>query len=191
MKRNAWSAMAVLLCLSTGCVERKFIISSDPPTATVLRNDVVLGPTTADDHFIFYGKYQFTVIKDGYQTLHAEECISPPWYQIPPLDFFFENLWPFTIVDERRLNFTLQPLVREQPQAVAGKAVQLRTRGQAITSPGGTPSQGPPPPIVPPGAGPVAPRNSGPPAAIGSPGPAGVQSGLSPPSSVRPSPSGP
>jgi hypothetical protein len=170
MKRYAWSAMAVLLCLTTGCVERKFIVSTDPPAALVLRNNTVIGPSTADDHFIFYGNYNFSVIKDGYQTLHAQECIAPPWYQIPPLDFLVENLFPFTIVDEHRLNFTLQPLVRQSPQAIADRAVQLQTRAKQIGAPGATPAQAPPPPIVPPGTAPVAPLTGGPAGTVSRPG---------------------
>jgi hypothetical protein len=159
MKQYAWSAMALLLCLTTGCVERTFIISTDvlhdpgQTGALVLRNNTVIGPSPADDHFVYYGKYYFDIIKDGYQPLHAEQYVAPPWYQIPPLDFFFENLYPFTIKDERRLTFTLQPVVQDPPQAVADRAVQLRARAAAI----GAPSQGPPPPNIPPGA-PVAPR---------------------------------
>src|SRR5262249_58004588 len=65
--------LGVLLsaALLTGCVERRFVIESVPPTAQVLRNGQPIGFTPVDSEFIYYGKYNFTLIKDGYETLHV------------------------------------------------------------------------------------------------------------------------
>src|SRR5262245_2487854 len=57
------------VCLLTGCVDRRFVVTSDPPRALVLRNYQPIGAAPADDHFVYYGKYHFTLIKHGYHTL--------------------------------------------------------------------------------------------------------------------------
>jgi len=51
----------------------------------------------ADGSFVYYGKYRFTLMAPGLETLHVEENITPPWYEWWPLDFFFETLWPFEL----------------------------------------------------------------------------------------------
>src|SRR5262249_15529581 len=94
--------------LSTGCVERRYVINSDPPGALVYRDGRPIGTTPVDDAFIYYGKYHFTLVKDGYETLHVEEDFASPWYEYPPLDFFAENVWPWKIRDVRRPNYHLQ-----------------------------------------------------------------------------------
>src|SRR5262245_29334196 len=105
MKRFA-KLLGIAVCagLSVGCIDRQFKIYSDNGTgvdagAFVLVNGKPRGPTPVDDHRIYEGKYEFTLIKDGYQTLHVVENMPPKWYEIFPLDFFFENVWPFRIVD--------------------------------------------------------------------------------------------
>src|SRR6478672_8516057 len=59
------------LALLAGCVERRFVIESDPPGALVLLNGQPLGTTPVDGYFTYYGNYRFTIIKDGFETLHV------------------------------------------------------------------------------------------------------------------------
>ena len=125
--------------LLTGCVERRFVIESMPPGAQVLRNGQPIGFTPADDHFVYYGTYEFVLIKDGFETLHVKEKIRAPWYQIPGLDFFFENVVPYTFHDVHRLRFQMQPLRQVPPDQVLQKATQLRGQGRLIGDPGPTP----------------------------------------------------
>jgi len=61
--------MAVCAAAVTGCVERRYVIYTDPPGAMVLRNGQTLNATPVDDHFVYYGKYKFTIFADGYETL--------------------------------------------------------------------------------------------------------------------------
>ena len=51
---------------------------------------------------------------DGYRTEKVLRKLSPPWYQLPPLDFVTETLWPGEIRDERIIDITMVP---EQPVA--------------------------------------------------------------------------
>jgi hypothetical protein len=123
----------VALSLFTGCVERRFVIESDPPGALVLLNGQPLGATPVDGHFLYYGKYQFTLIKDGYETLQVEECFRPPWYEYFPLDFVSETLYPGNIEDVRRPKvYQLSPRLQPRTDALFGQAEQLRTKGRTL-----------------------------------------------------------
>jgi hypothetical protein len=156
MARTAW--LGVLLLASAagaGCVERRYLITSDPPGALVYRNGVPLGATPVDDYFVYYGEYEFTLVKEGYETLHAKVKIDAPWYQVPPLDFVSENLYPFKVRDVREggpFHFVLPPLSVPNPADVLSRASDLRARGKTL-GPLGTDGQ--PAPRTPPG--PVAP----------------------------------
>ena len=96
--------------LSTAWVDRRFVIYSDPPGAQVFRNGVLIGNTPVDDHFVYYGKYQFTLVRDKCQTMQVVENISSPWYDLPGIDFFSENLLPYKLRDVRYLYYRLEPL---------------------------------------------------------------------------------
>lgn len=119
--------------LVAGCVERRFVIESDPPGALVLMNGQPIGATPVDGHFLFYGKYQFTLIKDGYETLNVEEDFRAPWYQYFPIDFISENIYPGKIDDVRRPNvYRLCPRMQPRTDALLGQAEQLRAQGRAL-----------------------------------------------------------
>jgi hypothetical protein len=133
--------LSAALCAG-GCVERKFVIEAypigDPATnipAQVLRNGRPIGFTPVDDSFVYYGKYEFTLIRDGYETLHVVEDIKPPWYQYPLIDFFAENVWPFKISDVRRLRIPMQPLRPVHSEEVLSRAQELRQQGRLIGEP--------------------------------------------------------
>ncbi len=184
MKRTALTATLLLASLNLGCVERRFVITSDPPGALVYRNNVPIGTTPVDDHFVFYGKYKFTLVRDKYAPLVVEENICAPWYEYPPIDFVSENLFPFKLIDVRRLHYKLVPLVPDNQQEVLNQAEALRGRGQTIgtprvlqppPNPPGPPTPPPPnaalPPAVPPGpppgaAGPLPPGLPNPPGGV-------------------------
>jgi hypothetical protein len=122
-------------CLS-GCVERRFVITSDPPGAIVLdEKGLPLGPTPADKTWIYNGKYQFTLIKDGYQTLVAHEEVAPRWFEYFGIDFFTENLVPYQFRDIRRFHYTMQPMALPAAKDVLEQGRGLRARGQAIGVP--------------------------------------------------------
>lgn len=161
MKRYAWLLGAVAAAaLPAGCVERRYVVTSDPPGALVLRyNGDPIGATPADDHFTYYGNYHFTLIRDGYETLEVDERVSPPWYEWPPLDFVSENLVPWWIYDVRHFHYTLQPLQVPRSDEVLQRAQELRGRGrelQPLPSSSSTSGKAPPPaPAQPPPPGPA------------------------------------
>jgi hypothetical protein len=155
MRRNAL-LLGVLgsAALLTGCVDRRFVIESNPPGAVVLVNGQQIGATPVDYHFIYYGKYEITLIKDGFQTRKVEQEVPAPWYEFFPIDFFSENLWPGRVVDVRNFHYDLEPVQAVRTDVLLEQAQHLRTRGQSLVSP---PAPSEPPPPLPAAAGLVPP----------------------------------
>jgi hypothetical protein len=117
----------------TGCVERRFVISTDPFGAVVYDMcDQPMGLSPADKSFTYYGRYRFKLVKDGYKTMIVEERIKAPWYEWPGLDFISENLLPYTVRDIRRLNYKLEPVEIVSPDKVQVDGEMLRQRGATI-----------------------------------------------------------
>lgn len=133
MRRFGW-LLGVASCVSllAGCVDRRFVVTSDPPGALVLRNYQPIGAAPADDHFVYYGKYHFTLIKDGCQTMQVDQEVPAPWYEYVGLDFLSENLWPWKIEDVRRFHYKLEPLPAVRSDQLLQDAEILRDRGRAV-----------------------------------------------------------
>jgi hypothetical protein len=135
------AALLLSLALLTGCVERRFVITVDPPGALVYCNGENIGVAGlppgggVDKFFVYYGKYRFTIVKDGYVTLTTEELIATPWYEIPPLDFFSENLYPFRVSDVRRLHFHLEKATKENASTLLDRSLPLMQRNNQIVNP--------------------------------------------------------
>jgi hypothetical protein len=157
--------MAVAAGLLTGCVERRYVLNTDPQGATVLRDGQYIGVTPLDDYFVYYGKYHFTIIKDGYETLQIDQRIWPPWYEYFPLDFFSEAVVPFPIEDRREFNYQLQPKRVVNTTELLNEAQNLRNRGIGLGAGSAQPVVPPPgavAPAPPPGTAVPAPSPQGP-----------------------------
>jgi hypothetical protein len=148
MRHIGWLLALGLSALGCGCagVDRRYVITSDPPGAVVLRNNQPIGVTPVDDHFVYYGTYHFTLIKDGYQTLQVDQKIAAPWFEYFPIDFFAETLWPFPIEDARRFHYKLELMQIPNLDNMLNRGQELRNRGKSI---GPTVPEFPPPPPVP------------------------------------------
>lgn len=120
------------LGLGTGCVERRYVITSDPPGAIVYRNGQYLGATPVDDHFTYYGKYHFMIVKPGFETLQVDQEIPTPWYQWVPIDFVSENLVPWKVTDRREFHYQLQPRKVVNTNELLNQAQNLRNRGWSL-----------------------------------------------------------
>ena len=130
--RNLCAACGWLIA---GCVERRYVIESDPPGALVLVNGLRSVRLRSTDDFVYYGNYEFTLIKDGYETLHVDQCIRSPWYEYPGVDFVSENVYPGKLEDIRRFRYALQPAAQVNTQQLLQQAEALRNRGQQIPNP--------------------------------------------------------
>jgi len=114
--KSAWLCMIMCAVCLSGCVEREMTITSEPEGALVMVSSVEKGRTPLTMSFTWYGDYDIIVSMDGYETLKAHRNILPPWYEVPPLDFF-SQLAPWTYHDRRYLHFVLsrpQPLSKEE-----------------------------------------------------------------------------
>lgn len=131
-RRILMGILAFAVGTLTGCVERRYVVYSDPPGAMVYRNGVQIGFTPVDDHFIYYGKYHFTIVKEGYETLQVDQEIPPPWYERIPLDFVSENLNPWPIEDRREFHFKLEPRRAVNTNELLKDAQNLRNRGLSL-----------------------------------------------------------
>lgn len=148
MRRCGCLGLVLLAGALGGCVERRFVIESDPPGAAVINEEgKQIGFTPVDDPFVYYGAKRYWLVREGFEPLQVLQPNPAPWYQWPGVDFFTENLWPFTIRDVRRPQpFALQPLQMPNPNQVKDRAEQLRERGRAleVPPPEQAPAPGPP-----------------------------------------------
>jgi hypothetical protein len=102
-----------------------------PPGAQVFVDDQEIGITPVSASFVYYGTRKITVMKDGYRTETLFHTFSPPWYQIPPLDFVSENLVPREIRDERIVDVQLVPEEVVSQQKLVERAQSLRDNATA------------------------------------------------------------
>jgi hypothetical protein len=146
--KNYIAFLSFALCpgLLTGCVEQRYIVTTDPPGAVVFRNGQPLVKSPADDHFVYYGKYHFTLILDGYETLQVDQEITTPWYEFFPLDFFSENVIPWKLRDVRRFHYKLEPRRMVDTNQLLKDADNLRNRGISIRPPDNAAPPASPPP---------------------------------------------
>jgi hypothetical protein len=137
-------AYLLVILSAAGCVERKFVVDTDPPNVLVLVNNTPLGPSPAYGSFVYHGKYNFTLMAPGYETLHATEDVRAPWYEWPGLDFFFETLWPFEIEDVHQFHYQMVPQTIPNTADVLSRSGQLRDQGRNLqpVAPQGTETSG-------------------------------------------------
>ncbi|NOT00244.1 MAG: PEGA domain-containing protein [Phycisphaerales bacterium] len=114
-----------------GCVRRTLTIDTDPQGATVHLNDQEIGATPASTDFTWYGDYDVVLRKPGYKTLITHVEVKEPWYQVPPIDFYFDALYPGRIHDVHHASFTLEPWTPPTPDEVRQRADELRARALA------------------------------------------------------------
>ncbi len=107
--RSSLLLLLFVCVISTGCVRRRMTVRSNPPGAVVYVDKERVGVTPVSTPFTHYGTREFKVVKAGYETLTVEQNIKAPWWQIPGIDFFSENVDPREHRDERALEFELVP----------------------------------------------------------------------------------
>jgi hypothetical protein len=126
--------IGALFLVGAGCVRRTLTITTEPPQAVVYLNDQELGRSEVTTDFTWYGDYEVAIRREGYQTLQTHWKIKPPWYQIVPIDFFAEVLWPGMIHDRRSRHFVLEPARTPTAEEVIERAMETRDRAWASGS---------------------------------------------------------
>ena len=129
------AALVLSLAASTGCVERKMIIRSDPDGARLLLElDEIEGRTPLEVPFHYGGLRGVTLIKPGYRVLETSAKLEDRWHAYFPLDFFAEILWPGTIHDVQEFDFELEaydPYGEAQDAENKRRVEELRVRAEA------------------------------------------------------------
>lgn len=157
------AACVALACLGVlGCVERRMVIRSNPPGALVYVDDYEIGTTPTAVDFTYYGTRRIRLVKDGYETLTVMQPVPTPWYDLPGLDFFSENLVPGQLRDHRTFDYQLTPQAVRPTEQLLEQAEGLR----AQTRNSGVVQAGPTVPVIP------GPAPNFPPAISGGPSPA-------------------
>ena len=133
-----------IVCLATvvagaGCVQRRMTIRSNPPGALVYVDDYQIGTTPVSTDFVYYGTRKIRLVKDGYETLTVRQPFPIPWYEIFPLDFVSENLWPGEIRDERVVDLAMMPAAATPPEEVVARAEQSRLSAGSLPAPAAQP----------------------------------------------------
>ena len=171
--RIAWRAVAlaaVLLAVGGGCVQRRMTIRSNPPGALVYVDDYQIGTTPVSTDFVYYGTRKIRLVKDGFETLTVRQPLPVPWYEVFPLDFVSENLWPWEIRDERVVDLAMAPAESQPAELVVARAQTARLAAGSLPPVAATPLPGVAPPLPrlpqpsfpPPAAGQLPPPAAGP-----------------------------
>lgn len=123
------------ILLQTGCMQRRFLIRSNPEGALVTIDHQPVGHTPIATPFTYYGTREIELEKDGYETVKVKQTFNPKWYQIPPLDFISDNFWPRELRDDRVVDFQMQPKASVNESHLIDRANELRANSQRGTVP--------------------------------------------------------
>ena len=121
MKRRLALACLIATLCSTGCVRRSLTVTSNPPGALVYLNGTEVGRTPLTRDFTWYGTYDVTLRKEGYETLKTEGKVIAPWWQWVPFDLFAELL---PLHDRQALSYAMHPYAQAtvDPQQMLRRA---------------------------------------------------------------------
>lgn len=156
---RCWIILLIALPVCSGCVRRRLTVRTNPPGAMVYVDRQLIGPSPASTSVTYYGTRHIEVVGDGYRTEKVLRTFNPPWYQIPPLDFISETLWPWEVRDQRVVDITMIPDPQVPSEELIARADTMRTQVAAGIAVPLTRTQGaadiPPPstlPVLPPAA---------------------------------------
>ncbi len=116
--------VVLVALLAGGCVERKLNITSEPAGAIVRISDVEVGRTPVTVPFTYYGDYEIILRRDGYETVKTHANLTPPVYEIPPLDLL-SAIVPWTYRDHRYVHVTMSEQQTPGDEELIEKARQL------------------------------------------------------------------
>jgi len=118
----------VILC---GCVERELFLKTDPPGALVCIDGKNVGQTPVSIPFYYYGHRKIEFRLKNYKAEQVLLELDPPWYQVFPLDFMFDLLWPATLNDVHSYEFELvqwKPENLDDQKAILDRAQLMRKK---------------------------------------------------------------
>jgi len=116
---------ALPLLLSSGCVEQRMTITSDPPGALVRISDEEIGTTPVTVDWVHPGEYEFILSRPGYQTMVDTANLRPHWYQIPGLDLI-AAISPVRHADHRYVHFIMEKLVLPENHELIAQGLEMK-----------------------------------------------------------------
>ena len=124
------AGLAAAALSQAGCVERLLAIQSDPPGAAAYLDGEKVGTTPCEVPYTWYGTRVLVLELRGFTLVRKEIELNPPWWQIVPIDFITDILFPLTIRDRMSVTYTLDPAPAspEEVDAVLERADELRKR---------------------------------------------------------------
>ena len=128
--RNVLLLVSLGIVASSGCVHRRLTIRSPPTGAQVFVDGKEAGFTPTAVDFTYSATREVRLVKPGFETQTFKVPLAPPWYQLPPLDFFSDNLSPGSVSDRREMRFTLQPQVVVPQNELIDRANSLRNEAR-------------------------------------------------------------
>lgn len=129
MQKLSLSALSIVLILGLfvgGCVERRLTINTRPQGALVVLNDEEIGTSPVTVSFQWYGDYNVTIRKEGFETLNTHRKLKAPWYDAFPFDFFAQIVNPKRIVDSYEWTFQLRDRKEPTRQELIRQAEELK-----------------------------------------------------------------
>ena len=132
----------MLLGAAGGCVRRTLTVTSDPPGALVYLNNEEFGRTPVTRDFLWYGTYDVTLRREGYETQKTTAKVIAPWWQWPPIDLLAEM---FPVHDKRELSYKLTPASTQpvDPVQILSNAQQMEKQLEGSRSPTTAPATRP------------------------------------------------
>jgi len=101
-------------------------VMSNPPGANVYLDNEEIGRTPFSTNFDHYGKREFRIVKQGYETKTELVPVRAPWYQWVGIDFVAEVLLPGKLIDHKYYEFDLQPEKAVPGSELVARADQFR-----------------------------------------------------------------
>ncbi len=130
--------LVTIIFTFSGCVTRSITVKTEPSNALVYIDDELIGESPVTMPFTYYGTRKIMIERkdeDGVLTHErtiAFEKIKAPMYEVFPLDFFSELVWPFKLKDDQVLSYNLDALeplsIKEKQEKVLKNAEELRQR---------------------------------------------------------------
>ena len=123
----------LFLASLSGCVQRRFIIRSQPEGAAVTIDRLPVGLTPLSVPWTHNGTREIQLEKNGYETIKVQQRFPPTWYERFPISFLTENFWPQELRDERLMEFQMEPKTQVQESLLLNRANDLRYNIQSGT----------------------------------------------------------
>ena len=117
----------LVLVATTGCVQRRLIVKTQPEGAFVSIGHRPVGYSPVSVPYTYHGTRDIQIEKDGFKPINVQQRIRPKWYSVFPISFFTENFSPREIRDQRVLDFQLEPKTMTNENELIGRANDLRS----------------------------------------------------------------